>query len=74
MSFFPKARTLAAVAAAAGAVLVGASVGGMTSVDRELQAATAPAPVSQAYRVSYETRGSDCPDRHHARDANWREY
>ncbi len=73
MRFFPKARTLAATAAAAGAALVGVSVGGMTSVDRELQAATAPAPVTRTYRVVYETRDkTDCHT--HRSDDAWKKY
>ena len=73
MRFYPKARTLAATAAAAGAALVGVSVGGMASVDRELQAATAPAPVTRTYRVVYEA--TDCPERRtHRSDDAWKKF
>jgi hypothetical protein len=74
-----KARALAATAVAAGAALLAASVGGMRSVDRELQAATTPAPIVQSDRVAYETgtaqdRG-DCPERRtQHRDQAWREF
>jgi hypothetical protein len=71
MRFLLNARVLAATAAAAGAALLGASVGGMTSVDRELQAATAPAAISQSHLAVYETRAdtTDC-----AGHRNWRDF
>ncbi len=70
MSFRHRARTLAATAAAAGAVLLGASVGGMASVDRQLSAATAPAPAATdggslqvVYEVDTARSAGDCPER-----------
>lgn len=54
MRSLPFARVAAATAAAAGATLLGVSLGGMAHVDREL-AAVAPAPVQTTTfdRVSY---------------------
>jgi len=68
MSFRHRARTLAATAAAAGAVLLGAAVGGMASVDRQLSAATAPAPAASGslqvvYEVDTSRSAGDCPER-----------
>lgn len=54
MRSLPLAGTLAATAAVAGTALLGASLGGMAHVDRELAvAATAPATVVQFDRVAY---------------------
>ncbi len=47
MRSFPLARTATATAAAAGATLLGASLGGIAQVDAELSAAVAPAPAVQ---------------------------
>jgi hypothetical protein len=66
------ARNLAAATAAAGVALLGASVGGMASVDRELQAATALAPSVQSQRVAYET--ADPVDCHHRHDPAWNDF
>jgi hypothetical protein len=69
MSFRHRARTLAAAASAAGVVLLGVAVGGMASVDRELSAATAPAPAAPAgslqvvYEVDTVRSAGDCPER-----------
>lgn len=57
MRFLP--RTLAATAVVAGATLLGASLGGMASVDRELAAAVAPAPSTQFDRVAYAPGARD---------------
>lgn len=70
MRSLPLAGTLAATAAVAGTAFLGASLDGMAHVDRELKAATAPAPVARFDRVVYvpAAGGGDCPrPRHHTR-------
>lgn len=66
MALLPSARLLATTAIVAGTGALGASLGGMASVDRRLAAAVAPPPALQLERIAYApgTAGGsyDCPE------------
>jgi hypothetical protein len=60
-------RLAAAAVAAAGAVLLGASLGGVAGVDGRLQDAVAPAPAPAFVSDHLGHRHGDCPGLHHDR-------
>ncbi len=70
MRSLPLARVAAASAAAAGATLLGVSLGGMAHVDRELAVAVTPPPAQTATfdRVAYH-QGVEAGERRAARRA-----